>query len=128
MPGAVTASKAAWEKVSEDLGHLRDYVQLVVESQVGAVDLNAIRAMAESAGMGLRKVTPRPKLVLGAAARQGPGKHGVHRALEPRARYARVGVRHGPEVQRLPRRESQGDRDLHRPARRRARSTSVTGC
>ena len=67
VPGTVTARKEPRGEGERGVGHLRDYVQLVVESQVGAVDLNAIRAMAESAGMRLRKVTPRPKLVLGAA-------------------------------------------------------------
>ena len=49
--------------VKQELGHLRDYVQRVLEGQSGTVDLNAIQAMAERAGMDLRKVVPRPRAV-----------------------------------------------------------------
>lgn len=61
--GAASALAAAREMVKQELGHLRDYVQRVLEGQSGTVDLNAIQAMAERAGMDLRKVVPRPRAV-----------------------------------------------------------------
>ncbi len=65
VPGAVSACKAARVKVNEDLGHLCDYVEAVAQAQAGAMDLVAIAALVESAGFVLKKVTPRPKRVLG---------------------------------------------------------------
>jgi hypothetical protein len=67
VPGAVAACTAAREKVTEDLGHLVDYVEGVAQAQAGAMDLTAIAALVESAGFMLKKVTPRPKLVLAVA-------------------------------------------------------------
>ena len=68
VPGAVKRREAAKEVVSQDLGHLRDSVQQAVEALGGGFDLKAIAAIVESAGMKLRKVTPRPKNVLGIEA------------------------------------------------------------
>ncbi len=67
VPGAVKAREAAKEVVSQDLGHLRDSVQLAVEALVG-IDLKGIEAIVESAGMKLRKVTSPPKYTLGVGA------------------------------------------------------------
>ena len=66
VPGAVKAREAAKEQVLQDLGHLRDSVQLAVEALVGGVDLKGIEAIVETAGMKLRKVSQRPKYQLGA--------------------------------------------------------------
>jgi hypothetical protein len=65
VPGAVKAREAAKEQVMQDLGHLRDSVQLAVEALVGGTDLTGIEAIVETAGMKLRKVSQRPKFVLG---------------------------------------------------------------
>jgi hypothetical protein len=73
VPDAVSVRNAAREAVKEDLEHERDYVQGTMESQAGVVDLTAIQAFVESAGMSLKKVTPRPKAVLGIKAGDDEG-------------------------------------------------------
>jgi len=67
VPGAVKAREAAKEKVTEDLNHLCDSVQLAVEALVG-VDIKRIEAIVESAGMKLKKMTPRSKYERGVEA------------------------------------------------------------
>lgn len=62
-PGAASALAAARESVRQEVDHLRDFVQGTLETQVGTVDLKALKAMAESAAMDLRKVTARAKAV-----------------------------------------------------------------
>ncbi len=67
-PGA--DRQAAAGALRDVLGHLGEYVQLVAETQPGAVDLVAIQALVESANMRLRKHGPRQKAVF--AASYGP--------------------------------------------------------
>lgn len=68
--GTATERRAGREAVRETLSHLRNHVQSVAEKGAGTVDLEAIRALVESAAMSLRKVTRPPKLVF--AAKHGP--------------------------------------------------------
>ena len=65
-PGAAAACAAAREAVRQELNHLRDFVQGVLEEQAGTVDLKGIQALVESAAMDLRKVSVRAKAVFGA--------------------------------------------------------------
>jgi hypothetical protein len=65
-PGAASARDAAREQVREHLFHTRDYVQGVVETLSGTVDLGAVRAVVESVAMRLRKVSRPAKFVFAA--------------------------------------------------------------
>jgi hypothetical protein len=71
--GAASALAAARELVRQELDHLRDQVQRVLEGQTDTVDLLAIQAMAESAGMDLRRVVPRARAVFAARYGDAPG-------------------------------------------------------
>jgi len=71
--GAASAKAAAREVVMQELEHLRGQVQRVLEGQTGTADLNAIEAMAESAGMDLRRVVARPRAVFAAMYGDAPG-------------------------------------------------------
>jgi hypothetical protein len=71
--GSATDRLAAEAALRQILNHLADYVQLVVETQVGTVDLTAIQAMVESAGMRLRKVGTHPKAVFAVSYGVVPG-------------------------------------------------------
>jgi hypothetical protein len=69
VPGAASARNAAREQVREHLFHTCGYVQGVAETLSGTVDLLAVRAVVESAGMGLKKVAAHARLAF--AAKQG---------------------------------------------------------
>jgi hypothetical protein len=73
IPGAPTARDAAREVVRQDVRHLGDHVETVVETAACGADLLAIRAMVESVGMDLRKIPTRPRLVFAATPGAAPG-------------------------------------------------------
>jgi hypothetical protein len=73
LPDAPSARDAAREVLCQDLRHLRDHAETVIETQASMCDLLAVRAMAESAGMDLRKIPTRPKLVFAATQAATPG-------------------------------------------------------
>jgi hypothetical protein len=74
--GTSTDRLAAREAVRDALEHVADNVQGVAEEgNGGTVDISAIRALVESAGLALRKVGTRPKLTLG--AKNGPSSGSV---------------------------------------------------
>jgi len=71
--GTAAERRAACEALRETLLHLGDYVQSVAESQAGSVDILAVQALVETAGMKLRKVGARAKQVFAAASGPDPG-------------------------------------------------------
>jgi hypothetical protein len=83
-PGSAAACASAREAVRQELNHLRDFVQGVLETQVGTIDLTAIRAMVVTAAMDLRKVTARAKLAFGAMYGDVPGSVDLTAPASPR--------------------------------------------
>ncbi|APR79918.1 Hypothetical protein A7982_05265 [Minicystis rosea] len=70
LHGTTAERSAAREAVRDALVHLGDHVQSVAEKAAGTVDLSAVRALVESAGMDLRKISTHPKATF--AAKYGP--------------------------------------------------------
>jgi hypothetical protein len=64
VKGAAKQRNAKKQKVIQDLRHIKDYVQSVIEGQATAVDA---KAMAATAGLGTRAVVPPFKSLLSAA-------------------------------------------------------------
>src|SRR5262249_13045933 len=64
--GTGTQRLAAAEAVRETLQHLADYVKTVAEGQPSTVDVVALQALIEGAGMRMRRVGARPGAVFAA--------------------------------------------------------------
>ena len=64
--GTGTQRRAAAEALRETLQHLADYVKTVAEGQPSTVDVQALQALIESAGMRMRKVGAHPRAVFAA--------------------------------------------------------------